>query len=179
MNEGLGTKKAIVSLFPWLFLEPKKMAASYVFETSCLKYCWGKSQSMFWHSCVPWILQLETLLNFFPVPSYRNLTLQCLTEVCTYSIVRTQISNVKCSWTASTFSFWCLDIGRLLPLILAISITCSTLKCILSLWCNCRYLNGLIKISLEIWRWVCGFAILVVNIFWVPFLSPFSGFSLQ
>ncbi|XP_057463130.1 protein EXPORTIN 1A-like [Actinidia eriantha] len=26
---------------------------------------------------------LETLLNFFPVPSYRNLTLQCLTEVAT------------------------------------------------------------------------------------------------
>ncbi|XP_062109701.1 protein EXPORTIN 1A-like [Humulus lupulus] len=24
---------------------------------------------------------LETLLNFFPMPSYRNLTLQCLTEV--------------------------------------------------------------------------------------------------
>ena len=27
-------------------------------------------------------LQLETLLKFFPMPSYRNLTLQCLTEVC-------------------------------------------------------------------------------------------------
>jgi hypothetical protein len=26
--------------------------------------------------------QLETLLKFFPVPAYRNLTLQCLTEVC-------------------------------------------------------------------------------------------------
>lgn len=78
----------------------------------------------------------------------------------------------KCSWTASTFSFWCLDIGRLLPLILAISITCSTLKCIPSLWCNCRYLNGLIKISLEIWNWVWIWR-LVVNIFWVPFLSPF------
>jgi len=26
-------------------------------------------------------LQLETLLKFFPVPAYRNLTIQCLTEV--------------------------------------------------------------------------------------------------
>ncbi|KAL5568216.1 hypothetical protein UlMin_024791 [Ulmus minor] len=51
---------------------------------------------------------LETLLNFFPVPSYRNLTLQCLTEVASltfgdfydmqyvkmYSIFMVQLQNI-------------------------------------------------------------------------------------
>lgn len=31
--------------------------------------------------CFCCVIQLETLLKFFPIPSYRNLTLQCLTEV--------------------------------------------------------------------------------------------------
>lgn len=39
---------------------------------------WGNSQTEFFLSTP----QLETLLKFFPVPAYRNLTLQCLTEVC-------------------------------------------------------------------------------------------------
>lgn len=37
-------------------------------------------------SFVSLFLQLETLLKFFPMPQYRNLALQCLTEVYCFSI---------------------------------------------------------------------------------------------
>ncbi|XP_062119442.1 protein EXPORTIN 1A-like isoform X1 [Humulus lupulus] len=49
---------------------------------------------------------LETLLNFFPMPSYRNLTLQCLTEVCLYAdLVKSCFKTVPGSHSSP---HWCL-----------------------------------------------------------------------
>ncbi|KAH9727969.1 protein EXPORTIN 1A [Citrus sinensis] len=51
----------------WRSFIPDLVAAAKTSETIC-------------ENCMA-ILKLETLLKFFPMPSYRNLTLQCLTEV--------------------------------------------------------------------------------------------------
>ncbi len=46
-----------------------------------LDYVLELSWSFIWHPSVHLLVQLETLLKLFPVASYRNLSLQCLTEV--------------------------------------------------------------------------------------------------
>ncbi|CAL5408072.1 unnamed protein product [Camellia sinensis] len=90
MRATLATLHAFLSWIP----------LGYIFESPLCE--WFKSQLMdmgsgefmgregaiisFLSPCCCWIQRkqnkkLETLLNFFPVPSYRNLTLQCLTEV--------------------------------------------------------------------------------------------------
>lgn len=54
-------------------------------------------------------LQLETLFKFFPIPAYRNLTLQCLTEVCCIIRVLMPLPVIFKNIT----HFWCLQVAAL------------------------------------------------------------------
>lgn len=54
-------------------------------------------------------LQLETLLKFFPIPAYRNLTLQCITEVCCIIWVLMVLPIIF----ENIAHFWCLQVAAL------------------------------------------------------------------
>lgn len=64
----------------------------YIFESPLVRYLeyleWKRLTSLKYKFPHYWsgYPQLETLLNFFPVPAYRNLTLQCLSEVCQFIV---------------------------------------------------------------------------------------------
>lgn len=62
----------------------------YIFESPLVGVVFCLSNTAleeFWNLLVVCLLQLETLLNFFPIHAYQNLTLQCLTEVCSIVLV--------------------------------------------------------------------------------------------
>lgn len=117
------------------------MPIKYIFESPLviyLEYKWNKkglkSLTDFDNCYWTHYSQLETLLKFFPVPEYRNLTLQCLTKVCRFigwsrfcwCLYFAVISNELCSC------------GRLQLLIMIGSTETNMSKCTWFSWNTCR-----------------------------------------
>lgn len=85
-------------------------------------------------------VQLETLLKFFPMPSYRNLTLQCLTEV----FHNTQVDNMVL-FALHEQLIITVYVSRLQHWTLGIFIARSMLRCTIFSWYSCR--------CVSVWRW--------------------------
>ncbi|XP_051137997.1 protein EXPORTIN 1A isoform X2 [Andrographis paniculata] len=58
---------------------------------------------------------LETLLNFFPVPAYRNLALQCLTEFCFPQVAALNFGDFYNSQYVKMYTIFMVQLQNILP----------------------------------------------------------------